>query len=202
MTTLFVISGPSGAGKSVLIDRLVNDVGPLRFSVSCTTRAPRAGERDGVDYHFLSRDAFEAGVAAGRFFEHAAFSGNLYGTNWSELEAAGTAGQDLLLDIEVQGARQLQEKSIDAVYIFVTPPSFAELERRLRSRNTEDEAAVQKRLRQAAADAPEMNRYQYIVVNDQLEEAYTQLRSIFVAERTRRHRMGKVLEPILESFRK
>ena len=113
MTTLFVLSGPSGAGKSALIERLLaNDPG-IRFSVSCTTRAPRPGETDGVDYRFINRDRFEGDIRAGRFFEYAEFSGNLYGTHFSELEEAALQRRDLLLDIEVQGARQLQEKGID-----------------------------------------------------------------------------------------
>jgi len=200
MSTLFVISGPSGAGKSVLIRRLLEELPGLRFSVSSTTRPPRPGEVDGVNYHFLSRDQFQADIDAERFFEHAQFSKNLYGTNRREIEEAERSGQDLLLDIEVQGARQLQEKGTEAVYIFVTPPSFAELERRLRSRNTEDEAAIQRRLRQAVEDISQVDRYQFVIINDNLEEAYARLRSIFVAERSRRTKMQSTLEPILASF--
>jgi len=202
MSTLFVLSGPSGAGKSVLIRRILEDLPAIRFSVSSTTRAPRPGEIDGVDYRFLTRERFEEDIAAGRFLEHARFSGNLYGTNRQELEIARDFGQDLLLDIEVQGARQLQEKGIEAIYVFVTPPSFAELERRLRSRNTEVEDSIQRRLRQAVEDVSEVHRYQFVIVNDSLEEAYSRLRSIFVAERSRLSRMESALEPILASFRK
>lgn len=202
MTNLFVLSGPSGAGKSVLIQRLLADLRAVRFSVSSTTRKPRPGEIDGVNYHFLSREEFQAGVEAGRFLEHAQFSGNLYGTSRHEIEEAGRLGQDLLLDIEVQGARQLQEKGIEAVYIFVIPPSFAELENRLRSRNTEDEAAIQRRLSRAVEDVAEISRYQFVIVNDKLEEAYACLRSVFIAERSRRSRMEESLAPILASFRK
>jgi guanylate kinase len=200
MTTLFVISGPSGAGKSVLIRRILEDLPAIRFSVSSTTRAPRPGEMDGVNYHFISREQFHADIDSGRFLEYAQFSGNMYGTNRHEIEEAQNLGQDLLLDIEVQGARQLQEKGIEAVYIFVTPPSFAELERRLRSRNTEDEVAIHRRLRQAVEDVSHVDRYQFVIVNDNLEEAYSRLRSIFIAERSRRSRMEAVLEPILASF--
>ncbi|MBM3755782.1 MAG: guanylate kinase [Acidobacteria bacterium] len=202
MTTLFVISGPSGAGKSVLIERLLARDQGMRFSVSCTTRQPREGEEDGVDYHFISRDRFEADLRAGRFFEHAEFSGNLYGTHFQELEEAALQRRDLLLDIEVQGARQLQEKCIDAVYIFVVPPSFKGLERRLRNRNTENEAAIERRLKQAVHDMAEIGRYQYIIINDELEEAFTQLQSIVIAERIRWHRMESKLGPALDSFRK
>lgn len=200
MSTLFVISGPSGAGKSVLIHRIIDEVPGLRFSVSSTTRAPRPGESDGVNYHFITREAFEADIDAGQFFEHAQFSGNLYGTNRHEVEEARRLGQDLLLDIEVQGARQLQEKGIEAVYIFVVPPSFAELERRLRLRDTESEAAILKRLRQARQDVSQIHRYQFVIVNDNLEEAFSRLRSIFIAERARRIQMEPVLAPILASF--
>ena len=200
MSTLFVISGPSGAGKSVLIQRILNELPALRFSVSSTTRAPRPGEIDGISYHFISRDQFQADVENERFVEFAQFSGNMYGTNRHEFEEAQILGQDLLLDIEVQGARQLQEKGIEAVYIFVTPPSFAELERRLRSRNTEDEVAIHRRLRQAVEDVSHVDRYQFVIVNDNLEEAYSRFRSIFVAERSRRSRMEAVLKPILTSF--
>lgn len=200
MTTLFVLSGPSGAGKSVLIRRILEDLPNIRFSVSSTTRAPRPGETDGVNYHFISREQFQRDVEADYFLEHAQFSGNCYGTSRRELEEAGEAGQDLLLDIEVQGARQLQEKGIEAVYIFVTPPSYAELERRLRSRNTEDEAAIQRRLRQSVEDVAHVHRYQFVIVNDNLEEAYSRLRSIFVAERSRLRRMESELSAILASF--
>jgi len=202
MITLFVISGPSGAGKSVLIRRILDDLPGIRFSVSSTTRTPRPGEADGIDYHFISREQFQDGVDAGRFLEHARFSANSYGTNRHEIEEAELLGQDLLLDIEVQGARQLQETGIEAVYIFVTPPSFAELERRLRSRNTEDEGAIQRRLRQSVEDVSHVHRYQFVIVNDNLEEAYSRLRSIFVAERSRRTRMEAALEPILASFQR
>ena len=202
MSTLFVISGPSGAGKSVLIRRILDDLPGIRFSVSSTTRSPRPGEADGIDYHFISREQFQSGIDAGGFLEHARFSANSYGTNRHEVEEAELLGQDLLLDIEVQGARQLQEKGIDAVYIFVTPPSFAELERRLRSRNTEDEVSIQRRLRQSVEDVSHVHRYQFVIVNDNLEEAYSRLRSIFVAERSRRTRMEAVLEPILASFQR
>ena len=202
MSTLFVISGPSGAGKSVLIRRILDDVPSIRFSVSSTTRGPRPGETEGIDYHFISREQFQADIEAARFLEHAQYSGNLYGTNRHEIEEAERLGQDLLLDIEVQGARQLQEKGVEAVYIFVAPPSFAELERRLRSRNTEDEVAIQRRLRQSVEDVSHVHRYQFVIVNDNLEEAYSRLRSIFIAERSRRSRMGSTLEPILASFQK
>ena len=202
MSTLFVISGPSGAGKSVLIRRILEDLPGIRFSVSSTTRGPRPGETDGINYHFISRERFQADVEAGEFLEHAQFSGNFYGTSRHEFEEARRLGQDLLLDIEVQGARQLQEKGIEAVYIFVTPPSFAELERRLRSRGTEDEVAIHRRLRQAVEDVSHVDRYQFVIVNDNLEEAYSRLRSIFIAERSRRSRMEAVLEPILASFQK
>jgi len=202
MTTLFVLSGPSGAGKSVLIDRLLTDLPNIRFSVSSTTRKPRPGETDGVSYHFLSREQFQADVDAGRFLEHAQFSGNLYGTSRHEVEEAGRLGQDLLLDIEVQGARQLQEKDIEAVYIFVIPPSFAELEKRLRSRNTEDESAIQRRLSQAVEDVAQIGRYQFVIVNDNLDEAYARLRAVFIADRARRQRMQESLAPVLASFRK
>ena len=202
MTKLFVLSGPSGAGKSVLIERLLADLPALRFSVSSTTRQPRPGEIDGVSYHFVTREQFQAGISAGQFLEYAEFSGNLYGTNRHEIDEAEKSGRDLLLDIEVQGARQLQEKGIEAVYIFVTPPSFAELERRLRNRNTETELAIERRLRQAVEDIAHIHRYQFVIVNDNLEEAYSRLHSIFIAERSRLSRMAAVLEPILASFQK
>jgi guanylate kinase len=200
MTTLFVISGPSGAGKSSLIRRLLPDLPRLRFSVSTTTRAPRPDEFDGVNYHFVTREHFLEQVAAGLFLEHAEFSGQLYGTSSNELTLAEESGGDLVLDIEVQGARQLQEKQVEAVYIFVAPPSLAELERRLRFRKTETEQAIQRRLRQAIADMPHIHRYQYVVVNDILEEAYLTLRSIIVAERSRQRRMLPLLAPMLASF--
>jgi len=200
MSTLFVLSGPSGAGKSVLIQRILAELPALRFSVSSTTRSPRPGEVDGTNYHFISRERFETDLAAGKFLEHAEFSGNLYGTSHHEFEEARKLGQDLLLDIEVQGARQLQEKGIEAVYIFVVPPSFAELESRLRSRNTESESAIQRRLRQAKEDVSQVHRYQFIILNDILEDALSRLRSVFIAERCRLSRMEGKLIPVLASF--
>lgn len=200
MISLFVISGPSGAGKSVLIQRILADLPDLRFSVSSTTRVPRPGEVDGASYHFISAEQFQREIDAGQFLEFATFSGNWYGTSRREIEEAALLGQDLLLDIEVQGARQLQEKGIKAVYIFITPPSFSELERRLRFRNTETEAAIQRRLSQAVEDVSGVDRYEFIIINDNLEEAFIQLRSIFVAERARRARMEAALKPVLASF--
>jgi guanylate kinase len=202
MTSLLVVSGPSGVGKSVLVEKLLAEFPRIRFSVSCTTRSIRPGEAHGVNYFFLSREQFEADIAAGRFLEHAEFNGHRYGTHLDQLEHAQSAGLDLLLDIEVRGARQLQEAGREAVYIFILPPDYPTLAGRLRNRGTEPEQVVEKRLARAAEDVSQIHLYDFIIVNDNLNYAYEQLRAVYLAERSRRVNRLPEIEAVLNSFPK
>lgn len=182
---LFVVSAPSGAGKTSLVKALMERDAGLALSVSCTTRAPRAGEEDGVHYHFLTRDRFEAAVAAGDFTEHAEVFGNLYGTREADLRSHLGSGRDLILEIDWQGARQVRRRFPAAVSLFILPPSLEELERRLRGRGTDDEAVIARRLAQARDDLSHWAEYDYLVVNDRFESALSDLGSIVAAERLR-----------------
>jgi len=178
-----VVSAPSGTGKTTVCHRLVSADAGLELSVSHTTRSPRPGERDGVDYHFVSRQEFERLVAEGAFLEHAEYRGNLYGTSRAAVEGPLAAGRDLLLEIEVQGARQLQTRLPEARLIFLLPPSRKELERRLRARGTESEEVIARRLEVASQELPEVLRYDYAVLNDELEAAVERVLEIVHGER-------------------
>ena len=195
MTTVFIISAPSGSGKSTL-----RRVSNLRFSVSYTTRPPRGQEKDGEDYFFTSREDFERRIAAGEFLEHAEVFGNHYGTHTSELDRAAGDGFDLVLDIDVQGARQLKEKIPAAVSIFILPPSRQILEARLRSRSQDSETVIQRRLREAAEEIQNYTRYDYVLVNRVVSESVDTLVSIVEATRSRRDRMENEIRPILDSI--
>ena len=178
----FIISGPSGVGKSTVLKELFKDRDDLYFSVSATTRPPREGERDGVDYHFIQPDEFRDMIAADAFLEYAEYVGNFYGTPKKFVDAAMDEGRDVILDIEIQGAQQVCAKRPETVRIFIAPPSWAELERRLTSRGTDDMDKVQKRLLRAKVELKMADRYDYFVVNDTVESAVFQLRSILCAE--------------------
>lgn len=180
----FVVAAPSGTGKTTLCRRLVEEEPGLVFSVSHTTRARRNGEREGVDYHFVSRAGFEALRAQGAFLESAEYNGNLYGTSWAAIDAPLAQGLDVLLEIETQGARQVRARRSDARFLFLLPPSLAELERRLRGRDTDSEAAVAQRLRWAREiEIPAAIDFDYAVVNDDFERCLAALREIVAAER-------------------
>src|SRR5258708_27302755 len=200
MSTVFIVSAPSGSGKSTLVRGLLEQEPCLLFSISHTTRAPRGNEKDGESYHYVSRAEFLERVDRGEFLEHAEVFGNLYGTHRSVWERAMREGKDLLLDIDVQGARQLKHKIPDAVTIFVLAPSRETLEKRLRARGEDDEAVIQRRLREAAAEIQNWDRYDYILVNEQVDDSLATLRAIVRAERVRRARMGDRIRPILETF--
>lgn len=202
MTSLLVISGPSGVGKSVLVHRLLDEFPRIRFSVSCTTRPIREGETHGVNYFYLSKSEFEADLDAGRFLEHAEFNGNRYGTHALQFEQAQAEGRDLLLDIEVRGAQQLQKAGREAVYIFILPPDYPTLESRLRNRGTESEQVIQDRLARAAEDVSKIQLYDFIIVNDDLDNAYEELRAVYVAQRSRRVNRLPELQAILNTFPK
>lgn len=173
----------------------------LQFSVSYTTRKPRGLEKDGESYHFIDRAEFEERLSRGEFLEHAEVFGNYYGTNRNALKQAETAGKDLLLDIDVKGAGQLKEAVPDAVTIFVLPPGRDILEERLRSRSEDAEEVIQRRLFEAAAEIEEYKKYDYVLINQDLEETAGDLAAIVRAERVRRFRMKPRITPILESFR-
>lgn len=175
---MFVITGPSGVGKGTLIRALMERLPQLQLSVSATTRTPRPGERDGIHYHFLTRDQFDAAVAADDFVEHADYSGNSYGTLRSELDARTDGGVPVVLEIEVQGARQVREKLPEAVQVFIAPPSQEALRARLVGRGTDTPEQVERRLETAAGELAAQPEFTHVVVNDQLEDAVAQLTGI------------------------
>ncbi len=200
MTTVFIISAPSGSGKSTLVHRLLASDPGLLFSISYTTRPPRPTETNGVDYNFISRKDFEVRLARGEFLEYAEVFGNYYGTNRETFETAIHHGKDLVLDIDVQGARQLKVAIPEAISIFVLPPSRDILEHRLRSRSQDSEEVIELRLRGAAEEVRNYSQYDYVLINRDLEEASARLASIVEAERLRKARMEEEVRPILESF--
>jgi guanylate kinase len=175
---LFVFAAPSGAGKTSLVRALMERDRSLQFSISYTTRARRPTERNGVDYHFVSREEFEAMVARGEFLEHARVFDNYYGTARSQVESSLAAGHDLILEIDWQGAQQIRRAMPECVSIFILPPSRAELERRLRGRGTDPEEVIQRRLRDAAADMTHWQEFDYVVVNEDFESAVADLEAI------------------------
>jgi guanylate kinase len=179
---VFVITGPSGVGKGTLIRGLMEQLPDLQLSVSATTRAPRPGEREGVDYHFLSREEFERKVSAGEFVEHAGYAGRSYGTLRSELEERVRAGAPVVLEIEVQGARQVRASVPDAVQVFIAPPSLEVLRTRLIGRGTDDPEEVERRLRVAAEELTAQPEFAHVVINDRLEDALAQLTAIVAGE--------------------
>ena len=197
---LFIVSAPSGAGKTTLVERLVEQVPGLRMSRSYTSRAARAGEHDGVDYNFVTRAEFEEMIAGDRFLEWADVFGNLYGTCWADTERILESGQDLVLVIDVQGARKVRRRGIETTAVFVMPPSFQVLEQRLRGRSKDSEDAIQRRLQVARDEVAAFAEYDYVVINDELTAAVDRLRSIVVAEQVRLRSMRQVAERVVETF--
>ena len=198
---LFIVSAPSGTGKTTLVERLVPTMTNLVLSRSFTSRPPREGECDGVDYNFVAREHFEEMIAAGEFLEHANVFGNYYGTSAAETERVLASGQDLVLVIDVQGARQVRLRGLESVGIFVLPPSYAVLEERLRRRSKDSEEAIRRRLETARQEVAAVGEYDYVVINDEVDAAVRRLRCIIEAERARRARMGPVAAEIIETFR-
>jgi guanylate kinase len=198
---LFIVSAPSGTGKTTLVERLVQVLPNLRMSRSYTSRPARPGERNGLDYNFLSRDAFEQRIQDHDFLEWADVFGNYYGTAASDVERLVLGGQDVVLVIDVQGARQVKGRGIDHTAIFVMPPSFQVLEQRLRGRSKDSEEQMQRRLDTARSEASSYVDYDYVVVNDELEATVVRLQEIIAAERSRTHRMKPVVETIIETFK-
>ncbi len=197
---VFVISAPSGSGKSTLVKMLLASVEGLDFSISYTTRPPRGKEKDGEDYHFVSREQFMAMQDRGELLEWAEVFGNFYGTANAALEQARKRGHDLVLDIDVQGAGQLKKRLPEAVTIFILPPSRRELEKRLRSRSLDDEAVIARRLHDASKEIRNYSAYDYVLVNDRLERSAETLQGIFRAERCRKQHVEPMIQPILRSF--
>lgn len=200
MTTVFIISAPSGSGKSTLVARLIRSVTGLMFSVSYTSRKPRGAEVDGQDYHFVTRAEFQEMIARGEFLESAEVFGNYYGTHRGMLEKARADGLDLVLDIDVQGARQLKCQIPEAVTVFILAPSRQILEQRLRARSEDRAEVIDRRLREAAEEIRNYQAYDYVVINRDLAESDATLAAIVRAERVRRTRIEDQIRPILDTF--
>lgn len=193
---IIILSAPSGAGKTTISRAALQRIGGLEPSISLTTRTPRGGETDGIDYRFVSDEEFRRIRDAGELAEWAQVFDAYYGTPRGPLERAVAAGRDILLDIDIQGARQIRRcYPADTSTIFVLPPSFNELEERLRRRGTEDEAAIQRRLERARSEAAAWNEYDYLIINARLEDSIAQLDAIVAAERMRTARLGPEFEP-------
>ena len=190
---LIVLSGPSGVGKSTVIEELLGERKDIYFSVSFTTRSPRVGEADGVNYNFVSREEFERMIAADELLEYAQYVGNYYGTSLKVIQDKLAAGVDVLLDIDVQGAAKVRSKCPEAVLIFIIPPSFEELSRRLHGRATDNEDVIAGRLQKAREEYQQIPNYDYLVVNDKVSTAAAEIISILTAEDCRtRNRLSLV----------
>jgi guanylate kinase len=205
MSTVFIISAPSGSGKSTLVKRLMEEdlareERRLQFSVSFTTRTARGGEIEGEHYHFISVEEFQRLRDAGELLEWAEVFGNYYGTSRAILRTAEEAGKDLILDIDVQGAAQLKERLRQAVSIFILPPSRQVLESRLRKRSSDSDEVIQRRLLEASNEIEEFGKYDYLLINDNLDASFEQLRGIILAERCRTERAREQVKRIVESF--
>ena len=217
MPTVFIISAPSGSGKSTLVNVVRRTLPNLEFSISYTTREPRGAEKNGCEYFFITREQFEEMIRNDEFLERANVFGNYYGTAKRFLNKAAADGKDLLLDIDVQGAQQIKAKLPEAVSVFILPPNRAELERRLRERSQDSEEVIQKRLKAAGREIENYWKYDYILVNDRLEDSVDTLNAILLSERLRRNgradaslsaradscrleRIRERIQPILRSF--
>jgi guanylate kinase len=198
--TLIVVSAPSGAGKSSLAERVLKRVEGLRFSISYTTRQPRGSEQDGVDYHFVSEDQFSEMRDRDEFLECAEVHGFLYGTHEALVEDLLSQGLDVMLDIDVQGAEQVRRRVPEAILVFIMPPSSEVLEARLRSRNLNSPLDTDRRLRNAAIEVQLYERFDYVVLNEDLDRALAQLEAIIIAERCRPDRQRNRIESVIATF--
>ncbi|HEX5475441.1 MAG TPA: guanylate kinase [Vicinamibacterales bacterium] len=197
---LFVVSAPSGTGKTTVVERLVQVVPGLVMSRSYTSRTARLGESDGVDYNFVTRDRFEEMIRTRAFLEHADVFGNYYGTCARDAERELAGGRDLVLVIDVQGARSVRRSGLEMVGVFVMPPSFEILEQRLRGRSKDSETAIRRRLATAREEIAAFGEYEYVVINDELDACVERLRAIVVAERARLRAMTTAARAIVETF--
>ncbi|HIV18960.1 MAG TPA: guanylate kinase [Candidatus Merdivicinus intestinigallinarum] len=195
---LMVFSGPSGCGKGTVLKEFFAQGGQAFLSVSATTRSPRPGEEDGVHYYFLSKEDFESKIAQDEILEHACYCGNYYGTPRGPVYERLERGENVILEIEVQGALQIREKCPEAVLVFILPPSLQELKRRLVDRNTEDMETVERRLNAAADEIRMAYQYDYVVVNDALDDAVQELKTIFAAEKLKAANRKKIIDEVLE----
>jgi len=198
---LFIVSAPSGTGKTTVVERLIEVLPDLVRSRSYTSRPARSGENDEVDYNFITRERFEAMVGRGEFLEHANVFGNLYGTRAEDTDRLLASGRDVVLVIDVQGAQLVRARGIENVAVFVLPPSFEALERRLRGRSKDPEEDIRRRLRTAFEELAVYGEYDYVIVNDELDRCVERLRAIVVAERARLRSMRGSIEAILKTFR-
>lgn len=192
--TLFVVTGPSGAGKGTVLKKVMAATDHLYFSISATTRAPRPGEVHGVHYHFITRESFAQLIREERLLEHAEYVGNFYGTPLDPVLEHLAQGDDVILEIEIQGAKQVKARYPEAALVFIAPPSFDELERRLRGRGTETEETILRRMDTARKECAHMDAFQYIVLNDTPENGAYELLSIITAHRCRRENRGFALK--------
>jgi guanylate kinase len=195
---LFVISAPSGGGKSTIVESLRHRITGVSYSVSHTSRSPRAGERDGEEYHFVDRETFQRMVDEGAFVEWAEVYGNLYGTSISSLTRQMASGADVLVDVDIQGGRSIRNQFEESVLIFLLPPSMETLEARLRRRKSEDEATLRERLKQAEKEMKNCRWYDYIVINDRLEEAVQAVEAIILSERQRTARQIPTIKKLFD----
>jgi guanylate kinase len=194
---LLIVSSPSGAGKTTLCNRLRAEFPQLRFSVSHTTRKPRPTEVDGREYHFTNKESFKQMIDKHSFAEWAHVHGNLYGTSLSEIDVARKTANGVLFDVDYQGARQIKARMPEAVGVFILPPSLAELEKRLRGRGTEDEPTTLRRLLAAKGEIEHYGFFDYVIVNDDIQRAYDNLRAVVFAERCKRDRHALLCEQLL-----
>ena len=195
---LIVFSAPSGCGKGTMLEEILKDQ-HFAVSVSATTRAPREGEKDGVNYHFLTREDFEQRIADGKFIEHAEYCQNLYGTLVSEVDGRLEQGLNVILEIEPQGAMKIREKRPDAVFIFVVPPSIGELRRRLKKRGTESDEVIEERVSKAAWEISQAEKYDYVIVNDAIEDAISDFFAVIRGEQLKVDYSGDIIEEVLKN---
>jgi guanylate kinase len=195
---LLIVSSPSGAGKTTLCKRLLSEFSDIRFSISHTTRTPRSSEQDGRDYRFVSLDRFHRMVAENQFAEWANVHGNHYGTSHQEIQNAISTGTDLIFDVDYQGAASIQARYPDAVSVFILPPSIAELKNRLQTRGTESPESLHNRFTAALGEIEQYPKFTYLLVNENVDQAYDQMRSILLAERCKNRRMATMASDLLD----